>query len=75
MSYTITLYCGCVVYVSCHPDTGFAHTRVIESRAPRCSVRQHDVGVRLFVSDLLPPRPAAAADTRDQGLGIRDQRD
>jgi len=70
MSYTITLYCGCVVYVSCHPDTGFAHTRVIESRAPRCSVRQHEVGLRLFVSDLLPARPSTG--TGDQGLGIRD---
>ncbi len=30
MSYTLPLPCGCTAYVSCWPDTGVAHTRVIE---------------------------------------------
>jgi hypothetical protein len=63
-------HCGCVVYVSCHPDTGFAHTRVIESRGPRCSVRQHEVGVRLFVSDLLAQR----SSSRDEGFSVTPPR-
>lgn len=54
MSYTLTLPCGCVVYVSCHPQTGIAHTRVIESRDPSCRVRRHDVGARLYLWELLP---------------------
>jgi len=54
MSYTLTLQCGCVVYVSCHPQTGVAHTRIIQARAAGCRVRRHDVGVRLFLWELLP---------------------
>jgi hypothetical protein len=54
MSYTLTLQCGCVVYVSCHPQTGVAHTRIIQARAARCRVGRHDVGVRLFLWELLP---------------------
>jgi hypothetical protein len=54
MSYTLTLQCGCVVYVSCHPRTGVAHTRVIQTRDTRCRIRRHDVGVRLFLWELLP---------------------
>jgi hypothetical protein len=52
MSYNVTLQCGCLVYVSCHPDTGVAHTLVIEHRSPMCLVRTHDVGVRLMASEL-----------------------
>ncbi len=55
MSYNLTLECGCVVYVSCHPRTGVAHTRVIERRGATCRQRMHDRGVRLWLWDLLPP--------------------
>jgi hypothetical protein len=54
MSHNITLYCGCNVYVACHPRTGVAHTRVLESRHPLCPVRKHEVGVRLALWELLP---------------------
>jgi hypothetical protein len=49
MSYTVTLWCGCRVYVACHPQTGIAHTRVIEQRGQRCSERRHEVGTRLWL--------------------------
>jgi hypothetical protein len=55
MSYNVSLWCGCVVYVSCHPETGLAHTRIIESRGTACPVRNHDVGARLWLWELLPP--------------------
>ena len=54
MSYNLSLPCGCVVYVSCHPTTRVAHTRVIQSRSVRCKVRRHAVGLRLFLWELLP---------------------
>jgi hypothetical protein len=54
MSYTLMLQCGCHVYVSCHPRTGVAHTRIIERRGPSCLVRQHEVGARLYLWELLP---------------------
>ena len=54
MSYTLTLQCGCVVYVSAHPKTRIAHTRVIQSRGSRCAVRRHEIGLRLFLWELLP---------------------
>ena len=47
MSYTITLRCGCSVYVSCHPDTHVAHTHVIEARGAHCPDRRHERGARL----------------------------
>lgn len=56
MSYTLTLSCGCTVYVACHPRTRVAHSRVIEFRGPSCRVRRHDVGVRLFLWEMLPER-------------------
>jgi hypothetical protein len=59
-SYTATLRCGCVVYVSCHPRTGDAHTRIIERRGARCADRHHDIGTRLRLSELLPEPPVAA---------------
>ena len=43
MSYTITLWCGCRVYVSCHPVTRAAHTRIIERRGADCQDRHHEV--------------------------------
>jgi len=61
MSYDLALSCGCVVYVSCHPVTGIAHTRVIQARGPDCRVRRHEVGLRLFLWELLPEREDAAA--------------
>ena len=57
MSYTVTLGCGCRVYVACHPRTGLAHTRIIEYRSSGCAVRSHDVGVRVAVWELLPYEP------------------
>jgi len=57
MSYTVTLGCGCRVYVSCHPRTGLAHTRIIEQHSPLCAVRSHAVGVRVPLWELLPYEP------------------
>lgn len=54
MSYTLTLHCGCRVYVSCHPRTAVAHTRIIERWGPSCRVRQHEIGARLYLWELLP---------------------
>ncbi len=54
MSYNLTLQCGCVVFVACHPETRIAHTRVIELRGSRCRMRRHEVGVKLFLWELLP---------------------
>ena len=56
MSYTLTLACGCTVYVSCHPRTRVAHTRVIERRGDGCRHRLHHVGTRLALWELLPAR-------------------
>jgi len=53
-SHTLTLRCGCVVYVSCHPVTGIAHTRIIQTRGRDCRDRRHDVGARLYLWELLP---------------------
>ena len=36
MSYNLTLQCGCVVYVSAHPKTRVAHTRIIQTRGADC---------------------------------------
>lgn len=57
-SYTLTIACGCLVYVSCHPQTGVAHTRVIERRGTECNHRQHYVGTRLWLWELLPETAA-----------------
>jgi hypothetical protein len=59
MSYTLALQCGCVVYVSQHPDTGLAHTRIIEARGRNCRRREHMVGKRLFLWELLPEPTSA----------------
>jgi len=70
MSYNLTLPCGCVVYVSCHPTTRIAHTRIIQTRAANCRVRKHAIGVRLYLWELLPdpahrPVPAWADPAAD----------
>jgi hypothetical protein len=54
MSYNLSLQCGCVVYVSCHPQTRIAHTRVIESRGQACATRRHEVGLHLYLWEILP---------------------
>jgi hypothetical protein len=56
MSYTLALQCGCVVYVSCHPKTRVAHTRVIQSRGVSCGIRRHEIGARLYLWEILPER-------------------
>ena len=61
MSYSITLWCGCRVYVSCHPRTRIAHTRIIERRGAACPDRRHDVGGRLRIWELLPDQRAGHA--------------
>jgi hypothetical protein len=62
MSYNLTVQCGCLIYVSCDPKTGYAHSRVIERKGEQCRVRTHDVGVRLYLWELLP-EPAKSAAT------------
>jgi hypothetical protein len=54
MSYDLTLQCGCVVYVSVHPETQIVHTRIIQTRGDECRVRRHEVGLRLYLWELLP---------------------
>ncbi len=56
MSYNLTLPCGCIVYVACHPRTRIAHTRIIERRGPACCHRRHEVGLRLRLWEILPDR-------------------
>ena len=65
MSYTLTIGCGCVVYVASHPRTTIVHTRIVERRGSDCRVRAHDTGVRLQLWELLPePQPARIATVR-----------
>ena len=54
MSYTVNLWCGCRIYVACHPVTGAAHSRVLERRGDRCPERRHIVGTRLWLWEMLP---------------------
>jgi hypothetical protein len=54
LSYNLTLQCGCIVYVSTHPRTRIAHTRVIQTRGQQCRVRPHEAGCRLYLWELLP---------------------
>lgn len=54
MSYSITLWCGCRVYVACNPTTRVAHTRIIEHRGSECPNRTHSVGHRLRLWEILP---------------------
>jgi hypothetical protein len=67
MSYNLTLQCGCVVYVACHPVSHLAHTRVVESKGRVCGTRRHEVGLRLYLWEFLPdpayqPRPIFVSD-------------
>ena len=70
MSHTVTLYCGCMVYVACDPRSGVAHTRVLERRHPRCDVRKHEVGVKLALWELLPDRQRAAVSLDPNGSPV-----
>lgn len=54
MSYSISLWCSCRIYVACDPRTGVPHARVIEQRGPRCRDRRHAVGVRIRLWEVLP---------------------
>ncbi|HEX9367596.1 MAG TPA: hypothetical protein VF921_13270 [Vicinamibacterales bacterium] len=67
MSYNVTLWCGCSVYVSCHPTTRLVHTRIVEVRGPACPVRNHDVGARLWLWELLPAPGELSRDARHLG--------
>ena len=59
MSYTLTLACGCIVYVSSHPKTNVAHSRIIERRGAGCENRKHAIGVRLWLWEMLPKSDTA----------------
>jgi len=75
MSYNLALHCGCVVYVSCHPTTRVAHTRVIQSRGPDCRTRKHEVGARLFLWEILPDKVNHAGAARiDQWPPLSEER-
>jgi hypothetical protein len=56
MSYTLTLSCGCVVFVVCQPETRIATSRVIKSRGKTCQIRRHHIGVHLFLWEILPDK-------------------
>jgi hypothetical protein len=71
MSHNLTLYCGCVVYVACHPHTGVAHTRILEHRHPLCPVRKHEIGFRLALWELLPEANVRTADPLAHGGQFR----
>ncbi|HXG53806.1 MAG TPA: hypothetical protein VNJ03_00365 [Vicinamibacterales bacterium] len=55
-SYTVLLWCGCRVYVSCHPRSRLTNTRIVEKRGIGCGTRNHQVGTRLWLWELLPDR-------------------
>ena len=73
MSYSVTLWCGCKVYVSCNPATGIAHSRIVESRGTVCSIRRHEVGARLWLWELLP-EPSRQVDILPGEGHIRSER-
>jgi len=61
MAYALTLSCGCVVFVVCQPGTRIATSRVIKSRGKACQVRRHNVGVHLFLWEILPDKANSRA--------------
>lgn len=72
MSYNVTLWCGCVVYVSCNPKTRLAHSRIVEARGKSCPVRRHEVGARLWLWELLPPPSTSQGpSTGHSDLGLK----
>lgn len=65
MSYTVTIRCGCLIYVASHPRTAIVHTRIIERRGGDCRIRAHGIGVRLQLWEMLPdPEPARVSGHR-----------
>jgi hypothetical protein len=70
MSYTVTLWCGCQVYVSCHPVTRLARSRIVERRGAACPIRRHEAGTRLWLWELLPD-PRGVRETDDFREGRR----
>jgi hypothetical protein len=72
MSYMLTLQCGCFVYVSCHPGTGVAHTRIIERRGTSCTIRRHEVGARIYLWEILP-EPTRPVDVGDDDVRHNSQ--
>jgi hypothetical protein len=72
VSYTLTIGCGCVVYVASHPRTRIVHTRIIEQRGRECRVRSHDVGARLQLWELLPEPSASRVLSPHAPLSMRD---
>jgi hypothetical protein len=69
MSYNLTLQCGCVVYVSAHPETRIAHTRIIQSRGAECRVRRHEIGLRLYLWEILPEPTDAQRSAKSPSIG------
>lgn len=61
MSYSVTLWCGCTVYVSCNPQTRIAHSRIVETPGVHCPIRRHEIGARLWLWELLPDQRATEA--------------
>ena len=55
MSYTLTMYCGCRVMVTCDGLTGLANSRVLDARGPSCPMETHALGTALRLWELLPP--------------------
>ena len=53
-SYSVTLWCGCRVYVSRHPRSGLTNARLLERRGAGCPMRKHEIGARLWLWELLP---------------------
>jgi hypothetical protein len=56
LSYDLSLQCGCVLRVSRDPETGIALRRVIQSRGARCCDTRHQIGLRLYLWEILPDR-------------------
>ena len=70
MSYTLTLACGCTVYVQQDVHRAAAPVRTLQGRGDRCPTPRHAVGVRVWLWELLPdppmvpPREEKPASTR-----------
>jgi len=55
-----------MLHVSRDPETGIVQTRVIQSRGVECRDRRHQIGLRLYLWEILPDyryRPTLAWDT------------